>query len=206
MLHHGKLWLMALCALSVPAVASDAYSDDTELFIYDFSKAGDYRPKVLIIFDNSGSMAETMALEREKYNPATVYPALNRDPDTSNSRNYIYYSAVVMCQPSIVLSAFSRQHQCLRLIKDPLSTVGYFQSQVWTYVYSSYRNGLPRQGDWRTISGEYEDDITIVDCKQDIQNRNPANPFNGTLEVGAVGDGYPVDKTSNTRGEVVLHR
>lgn len=36
MLHHGKLWLMALCALSVPAVASDAYSDDTELFIYDF--------------------------------------------------------------------------------------------------------------------------------------------------------------------------
>lgn len=92
MLHHGKLWLMALCALSVPAVASDAYSDDTELFIYDFSKAGDYRPKVLIIFDNSGSMAETMELEREKYNPATVYPALNRDPDTSNSRNYIYYS------------------------------------------------------------------------------------------------------------------
>ena len=41
MLHHEKLWLMALCALSVPAVASDAYSDDTELFIYDFSKAGD---------------------------------------------------------------------------------------------------------------------------------------------------------------------
>lgn len=201
MLHHGKLWLMALCALSVPAVAGDAYSDDTELFIYDFSKAGDYRPKVLVIFDNSGSMAETMELEREKYNPATVYPSLSRDPDTGNSRNYVYYSTDGSVPAINSNRRFRDSINACASSKTPLGTVGYFQSQVWTYVYSSYRNGVPRQGDWETISGENEDDITIVDCKQDIQNRNPANPFSGTLEVGSVGDGYPVDKTSNTRGE-----
>ncbi|WP_372587288.1 hypothetical protein, partial [Aeromonas caviae] len=34
-------------------------ADDTELFIYDFNKAGDFRPKVLLVFDNSGSMRDT---------------------------------------------------------------------------------------------------------------------------------------------------
>lgn len=38
------------------ASTSSSYSDDTELFIYDFAKAGDFRPKVLFVFDNSGSM------------------------------------------------------------------------------------------------------------------------------------------------------
>mgnify|MGYP006173995091 CR=1 FL=1 len=66
---------MALCALSVPAVASDAYSDDTELFIYDFSKAGDYRPKVLVIFDNSGSM-DTVAQRKPAYDNTQTYPTV----------------------------------------------------------------------------------------------------------------------------------
>lgn len=201
MLHHGRWWLMVLLVLGVPAVASDAYSDDTELFIYDFSKAGDYRPKVLIIFDNSGSMAETMELVREQYDPAKVYPALSNDPDSGNARHYVYYSTDGSVPIITSARRFKDSLNACASSKNPLSTVGYFQSPVWSYIYSSYRNGVPRQGSWETISGEVESDITIVDCKQDIQDRNPDNPFGGTLEAGAVTAGYPVDKTSNNRGE-----
>ncbi|HHQ4892588.1 TPA: hypothetical protein ACSP31_000586, partial [Aeromonas veronii] len=49
--------LVLCCGMSGASLAvGTGYSDDTELFIYDFAKAGDFRPKVLFIFDNSGSM------------------------------------------------------------------------------------------------------------------------------------------------------
>ncbi|MGL6366338.1 hypothetical protein ACSZMZ_11290 [Aeromonas veronii] len=85
------MWLrrlgVILCWCSLVLGITSTRADDTELFIYDFNKAGDFRPKVLLIFDNSGSMAETMEQIKEAYNPATVYPALSNDPDPSNSKN-----------------------------------------------------------------------------------------------------------------------
>ncbi|MGL5994194.1 MAG: hypothetical protein ACRCZ8_11885, partial [Aeromonas sobria] len=65
------------------------YSDDTELFIYDFAKAGDFRPKVLFIFDNSGSMGDTTLLAKAEYDPEFSYPRLTND---DGNNNYIYYS------------------------------------------------------------------------------------------------------------------
>ena len=85
------MWLQRfgsiLCWCSLVFGMTSTRADDTELFIYDFNKAGDFRPKVLLIFDNSGSMADTMEQIKEAYNPATVYPALSNDPDTSNTND-----------------------------------------------------------------------------------------------------------------------
>ncbi len=90
------MWLrrlgVILCWCSLVFGITSTRADDTELFIYDFNKAGDFRPKVLLIFDNSGSMADTMEQIKEVYNPAAVYPALSNDPDSNNSKKYIYYS------------------------------------------------------------------------------------------------------------------
>ena len=69
--------LLVLCSgiSSTSLAVGTGYSDDTELFIYDFAKAGDFRPKVLFIFDNSGSMADTTLMAKEEYDPEFTYPA-----------------------------------------------------------------------------------------------------------------------------------
>lgn len=53
------------------------------------------------------------------------------------------------------------------------------------------------RGSWYSISGYQENNIDLVDCKQDVTANNPANPYTGTWSVGT---GYPVNKTSNNQG------
>ncbi|MDM5118218.1 pilus assembly protein [Aeromonas hydrophila] len=200
MLDYLKMLLLMLVTV-MPAMATNSYSDDTELFVYDFSKAGDFRPKILIVFDNSGSMSETMDVVKEEYNPSTTYAALNKDPDTGNSKKYIYYSTDGSVPTITSTKRFSDKVNACASSKTPLSNVGYFQSQVWSYLYSSFNNsGVPRQGSWTSVSPYVESEIYLVDCKQDITAKNTANPFSGTVPVGSVTAGYPINKTSNNSG------
>ena len=79
------------------ASTSSSYSDDTELFIYDFAKAGDFRPKVLFVFDNSGSMANTTTLAKEA---ADLY---------SDSRSSIPNSATAAAKRKFILERLLRR-------------------------------------------------------------------------------------------------
>ncbi|MFQ2423159.1 pilus assembly protein [Aeromonas caviae] len=81
--------------------------------------------------------------------------------------------------------------------KVPLANIGYFQSQVWTYEVTSGSPPGRGRGSWYSISGYQENNIDLVDCKQDVTANNPANPYTGTWSVGT---GYPVNKTSNNQG------
>lgn len=196
------MWLrrlgVILCWCSLVFGITSTRADDTELFIYDFNKAGDFRPKVLLIFDNSGSMADTMEQIKEVYNPATVYPALSNDPDSNNSKKYIYFSTDGSIPAINTSRRFSDKLNACATSKTPLSNIGYFQSQMWSYEVT---NGNPPgrgRGEWNSLSGDQENNINLVDCKQDITASNPANPYSGSWTVGA---GYPVDKDSTRSGE-----
>ncbi|MFQ2766370.1 pilus assembly protein [Aeromonas caviae] len=196
------MWLQRfgsiLCWCSLVFGMTSTRADDTELFIYDFNKAGDFRPKVLLVFDNSGSMRDTMEQIKEVYNPATVYPALSNDPDSGNSKNYIYFSTDGSVPAINTSRRFSDRLNACATSKAPLSNIGYFQSQMWSYEVT---NGSPPnrgRGKWNSLSGDQENDINLVDCKQDITSSNPANPYSGSWTVGA---GYPVDKDSTRNGE-----
>ena len=195
------MWLQRfgsiLCWCSLVFGMTSTRADDTELFIYDFNKAGDFRPKVLLIFDNSGSMADTMEQIKEAYNPATVYPALSNDPDTSNTKRYIYFSTDGSIPAINSNKRFSDKLNACATSKGPLASIGYFQSQVWTYEVTSGNPPGRGRGSWYSISGYQENNIDLVDCKQDVTANNPANPYTGTWSVGT---GYPVNKTSNNQG------
>ncbi|MFM5321687.1 VWA domain-containing protein [Aeromonas caviae] len=189
------MWLrqigVVLCWSSLILATHIAEADDTELFIYDFNKAGDFRPKVLLIFDTSGSMKETMQVS-EAYDPAKIYPALPNDPDASNSKKYIYFSSNSSV-PSINSSArFPDSVNACATSKSPLSSVGQFVSAVWTYKETNFL--FWRYWSWASIRGEQENDIKLVDCQQDVTVRNTANPYRGTLTVAA---GYPIKGNSN---------
>lgn len=195
------MWLQRfgsiLCWCSLVFGMTSTRADDTELFIYDFNKAGDFRPKVLLIFDNSGSMADTMEQIKEAYNPATVYPALSNDPDKSNTKRYIYFSTDGSIPAINSNKRFSDKLNACATSKGPLASIGYFQSQVWTYEVTSGNPPEKGRGGWYSISGYQENNIDLVDCKQDVTANNPANPYTGTWSVGT---GYPVNKTSNNQG------
>ncbi|MFM5731491.1 pilus assembly protein [Aeromonas caviae] len=195
------MWLQRfgsiLCWCSLVFGMTSTRADDTELFIYDFNKAGDFRPKVLLIFDNSGSMADTMEQIKEAYNPATVYPALSNDPDKSNTKRYIYFSTDGSIPAINSNKRFSDKLNACATSKGPLASIGYFQSQVWTYEVTSGNPPGRGRGSWYSISGYQENNIELVDCKQDVTANNPANPYTGTWSVGT---GYPVNKTSNNQG------
>ncbi|MFB2857525.1 pilus assembly protein [Aeromonas allosaccharophila] len=197
---HGRALLLCGAIAAMPVLANSSYSDDTELFIYDFSKAGDFRPKILVIFDNSGSMSETMYVG-EDYDPNKTYPALSDDPDSSKSKNYVYFSTGGTVPSITNTQRFQDSINACAASKTPLSTVGYFQSQVWSYRYSSYSGGKPRQGTWESVSGRTETDFSLIDCKQDILAKNNSNPYSGPiLAVGSISSGYPVNKASNNSG------
>ncbi|MBL0598927.1 hypothetical protein JD516_14010 [Aeromonas jandaei] len=201
MREHGRALLLCTVMAAMPVLASSSYSDDTELFIYDFSKAGDFRPKILVIFDNSGSMSSTMDVVREAYDPNTTYPALSNDPDTGNSKKYVYFSTDGTVPTITNTQRFQDSINACASSKTPLSNIGYFQSQVWNYTYSSYSGGKPRQGTWGSVSGRTESNVVLVDCKQDIISSNNSNPYSGpSLVVGSISNGYPVNKTSNSSG------
>ncbi|HHQ4661509.1 TPA: pilus assembly protein [Aeromonas veronii] len=188
--------LVLCCGISGGSLAvGTGYSDDTELFIYDFAKAGDFRPKVLFIFDNSGSMKNTTEVAKEPYDSSISYPSLANDPDVNNSNRFIYFSSDGKVPTINSTKRFSENLNACATSKGPLNNVGRFQSRVWGYeIYDKNRKGR-----WRSLNDFDIYSIIIADCQQDIDEKNANNQYSGPYSTYIV-DGYPVDKPNRTTG------
>nr|WP_270805879.1 PilC/PilY family type IV pilus protein [Aeromonas sp. QDB62] len=180
---------------STTMAVGTGYSDDTELFIYDFAKAGDFRPKVLFIFDNSGSMRNTTEVAKDPYEPSINYPSLPNDPDINNSNRFIYFSTDGKVPAINSTKRFRDNLNACETSKNPLNSVGRFQSRVWGYeIYDSNRRGR-----WRSLNDFDVTSIIVADCQQDIDDKNPSNPYSGSYATYIV-DGYPVNKPNRNNG------
>lgn len=192
--------LLVLCSgISGTSLAvGTGYSDDTELFIYNFAKAGDFRPKVLFIFDNSGSMGETSLLGKEEYDSEFPYPRLAND-DGSNS--FLYYST--SGTPPQRLDSnntrrFATNKNACATSQEPLNKIGLFSSVYWNYEVSG--NGTKRKGEWKPLKNYASNTTNIVDCQQDISAKNNDNSgFTGSYKsISGTTKGYPVNRYNNT--------
>ncbi|WP_111806119.1 pilus assembly protein [Aeromonas allosaccharophila] len=189
--------LLVLCSgmSSTTMAVGTGYSDDTELFVYDFAKAGDFRPKVLFIFDNSGSMGESTLLAKEDYDPEFSYPKLPQNDDGEDG--YFYYSTNGI-PPKIISSSntkrFSNIKNACATSLIGLNKLGLFSSVYWNYVVSN--DG--KKGEWKPLSSYAESKINIVDCQQDISEKNNDNSgFTGSYKsVKGITKGYPVNTNS----------
>ncbi|WP_421288320.1 pilus assembly protein [Aeromonas veronii] len=185
--------LVLCCGISGGSLAvGTGYSDDTELFIYDFAKAGDFRPKVLFIFDNSGSMGSTTLMAKDEYDPEFSYPRLQYD---DGSNNYIYY-ATNGTPPNILYSGYSKRfHKDINACgtsTNVLNESGLFSSVFWNYVVSG--TGSKKKGEWKPLKNYDEDAVKIVECQQDITAKNNDNSgYNGSY---ASISGYPINTNS----------
>ncbi len=88
--------LLKIGLLLASAIATWAVADDTELFVTEISARTGYRAKVLVIFDTSGSMGDTLTV-KVPYDPTKKYPASGPTHSTwgidEKSKDPIYWAS-----------------------------------------------------------------------------------------------------------------
>lgn len=105
------------------------YADDTE--IYRTTPSSDTRPQVLIIFDDSGSMATVVEGQREAYDAtATGY---TYDGSNTHPSDRVYWSTDGTPPPADSINyILTSTNRCAKSY-DPLLDSGFFQSRAATW-------------------------------------------------------------------------
>ena len=169
--------------IAVLALAGGApRADDTEIYRAAFdTSSGAGRPKVLIIFDNSGSM-DTIAEQKPAYDPAITYPTV-----TGIVSGRLYWATGTSGNPPAANTSQwinDYRNRCASSY-TALGMAGYYQDKL-----AMWRTGSVTA--WSTLASGTNDPLH-VDCGTDVTNSNTGNG-SGT---GNPGSGYP--RSSNPR-------
>ncbi len=113
-------WLGAL-ALIAMQVALPARADDTEIYQAEVVGAASVRPKVLIVFDDSGSMATNVDQQRPPYDPDGTY-------NNQFGTDRIYWSTDGSVPPENSSNWFNASQNRCASSYDPLTNNGSFQA------------------------------------------------------------------------------
>ena len=171
--------------------------EDIDLYISESVKETQTRPKVLLIFDNSGSMG-TREYYKPAYNPSTNYDAL--DGLTKLSKDYIYYVKGESADEKPVPDSATETRKFLDEIngcqsaRDILNTYGLYTGRVREYTFQG------NSGSWTLIPEETGESIQIVDCEDDISNldknnakRKASTTGDTVISLPSPDSGFPVD-------------
>lgn len=170
------LALTTLCLIAA-GISVPTQADDTEIFRGSLGASTTGRPKVLILFDDSGSMGTNVTNQQTAYDPNStayvnthpsgrIYWSTNGTPPVSGSNRYFDAS----------------KNRCAESFTG-LENIGFL----------AVNSGAFASGD-RWYNNIFQSDIHI-DCEADIINNNSGN---GT-GAGSPGNGnYPTAPTSNS--------
>lgn len=162
-------------------ISAPSYCDDTELYIKESTTRTGARPKVLVIFDNSGSMSTEEITQVVDYDPDYEYPAVSGSgfsdtliyyvvgggglptPDTSSDKRY-FKASINGCSQS----------------KAALDQYGRFTGYIREFVASG------RTGTWKELPETDGSKIKYIDCWEDISTADANN-------ASSVNKGFPVN-------------
>lgn len=178
----GRFLLAGLLAASAVS-----HADDTEIFRSTFDSSTS-RPKVLIVFDDSGSMRTVVDVPKPRYDPTITYPAVG---SVVSGRLYWASGTSGSPPPTNTSQWFNAARNRCASSYGPLSNQGYFIDQFGRWNSASSNS-------WSTSLSTSNKDPLHVDCSDDIDGSNPGNG-SGT---GAPGDGYPRSSTPRPYGAV----
>lgn len=166
-------------------------AEDIEIYLGNDTQRVGTKPKVLLIFDNSGSMGKTETV-KEPYNPNETYEATGGF--SSLSDKFIYFtkgtgidgtSRPTPDSPSEQRRFLDEINSC-ETARERLETVGFYTGYIREYAFKG------SSGSWQEIPDNNGANIEVIDCYEDIQLLNPKN--NGVDKDGdKLPDGYPVD-------------
>ncbi len=179
-----------------------AGAEDIELYVGNSAQRVGGKPKVLIIFDNSGSMNTT---ERVKtpYDPSINYPAVGGYHSLSD--DFIYFtkgsgvdnSTLIPDSPSEQRRFLAEINSC-DTARQRLNSVGFYTGYIREYTFQG------NSGSWQEIPDNNGANIDVIDCLDDVLLENPNNSgiVNPSGSVVALPDGYPIDGEGTTQAPI----
>lgn len=202
-----KLSQLAFAALGFLGAATVA--DDSELYVKEISVRTGYRPQVLVIFDNSGSMKDEIKTPMP-YDPAIKYASSgdNHLPwsESEMRQDAIYWrSGTVPTKPPKVSSSDDgridqRLLHCQAAI-DTLMRQGYFTGYLRRYVFQKSKS---KPGSWNEFpsNGTEISENFPIDCYEDILAADISNPGNVKIAPNwsgwiAAEQGLPIDDSGS---------
>ncbi|NRB25267.1 PilC/PilY family type IV pilus protein [Shewanella sp.] len=183
------------CALifALVCVSGVSFADDTELYVIGGDNQNKQNPKVLIIFDNSGSMStiEEDAPGAYDNDPDNPYPAISSSHAYQDDKIYFTKgTAIDNSEGDIPLSPSDSK----RFLKD---INGCHQSWELLERYGRYTGFVGeyrikgKTGTWGELRDNSGANYDTIDCLEDIQENDPVNAKN--KDGASHPTGYPID-------------
>jgi type IV pilus assembly protein PilY1 len=191
---------LSLLTISVLVVNSLSFAEDVELYISEAVKASAQKSKVLIIFDNSGSMGSVHTVD-EPYNLNELTDPQYYPPDSNSNAyndNATYFNKGTTDGVSLIPDSpsdgrrFNVAVNSCESSKEALKTKGFYTGHIREY------NLKGNSGTWEEIRDNNGfNTIKVIDCEEDVDNKRPEN-------IDSLDPGYPADNLG-TKGDPVYH-
>ncbi|WP_432454293.1 PilC/PilY family type IV pilus protein [Agarivorans sp. QJM3NY_29] len=186
---NGRLKAGLFACLCSAAVTVPVWADDTELFLFDFNSLNSADPKVLIIFDTSGSMAWNITT-RQGYNRDSQgnesyqnYP-IGISSQNSLDNDFIYFTVNGVDGSYIPVGANDDR----RFIWDINNCAASYEALAKNGVFTGYFREHRIQGgsgSWDDVRLNNGANYTVLDCIDDYELSS--DPSDGRL-LDANGD------------------
>jgi len=203
-----KLW-KSLLALSLISISGVTLSEDIELYVSDAVKQSAQKAKVLIIFDNSGSMGTLHDVKKPYLGEDQTEP--DYVPPEGNSHAYddeaTYFSKGTIDGISDIPDSPSDGRRFLAAINscesslETLRTKGTYTGRFREYTVRG------NSGTWEEIPDNNGLNIEVLDCEEDVRTFNEDNSVDNTgslVNIDSLPPGYPADNLG-TRADPVYH-
>lgn len=200
--------LLCSAVVATVMVSGVSFADDTELYLVDSTVRTGKRPQVLFIFDNSGSMSTEdqnavsnyCSAEAERNNECEYadgfddylegYSGYINDKGTYWNAGGIDNSSTMPTpdEPKDARRFYAENNNCNTAV-NALAERGRYTGYLREYKKSG------NTGKWEPLANNNGfNQNQIVDCFEDINNRDPKNP--GFDKSKPFENGYPIDSTA----------
>jgi len=204
-----KIIAVALFTISILAT-SLSFAEDIELYVSNVVRESGKSTKVLIIFDNSGSMSSTHEVN-SPYNPATTYEAEDSSHAYLDAATYFKVggadgTSTIPDSPSDARRFLAEINSC-DTSKSLLAEYGFYTGHIREYTYKGHT------GSWTEVPSNNGLSIEVIDCEDDAYIEDSAGTVvnEGTIEnakdaegTNLVNPGYPVNE-QGTKKDPIYH-
>ncbi|PKH89284.1 pilus assembly protein [Colwellia sp. Bg11-28] len=190
----NKFQLRSLLAISLACVSNMSLSEDIELYVSEKVREAGKSTKVLIIFDNSGSMG-AVSDELPRFDPLEEYLAEGASHAYNDEATYFNKggaddSSSIPTSPSDARRFLAEINSC-EASKQILATQGFYNGRIREYSFKG------NKGTWNEVPDNNGLNIEVLDCEDDAYKLVDGVNVGSTENATGLPKGYPVNFKGN---------